>query len=351
MTSSATDRLRRLATGWLVACALLPAAALAQMTPHETALYEAAKKDGEFTWYIAQYDAETADLVGKAFENKYPGVKANVVRTTAQVAFQRVSQELKASTIQGDVFSSTDPGHYVFLKKLNALEKYVPENDSKIVETFRAYDKDGYFHVNYAGLVGIAYNKDKVTAAEAPQSWKALLEPKWKDKIASGHPGFSGSVGIWAVTMRKLYGPGYLKQFETQAPQIGRSINDTSTMLSSGERQVGIVQMAVVARAAERGNPMELVYPTDGVVLVVGPSGIIKGTKHLNAAKLFMEFLQSVENAEVMRANYREPIRPEVAAIKGMKPMAEVKLVQPSIEEIAKAVPEVKEEWRELFGN
>jgi hypothetical protein len=34
-----------------------------------------------------------------------------------------------------------------------------------------------------------------------------------------------------------------------------------------------------------------------------------------------------------------------------MKPMAEVKLVQPTIDEIEKGVPAATEEWRELFGN
>ena len=350
MTYSAIDRLKRIAVAAsLTVIVALPARAA--MTEHETALYEAAKKEGELTWYIAQYDGETADQVGRAFEKKYPGVKANVVRTTAQVAFQRVSAELKAGTIEGDVFSSTDPGHYVFLKQRKALEKYVPENDAKILPPFRNYDKDGYFHVNYAGLVGIAINKNKVSEAEAPKSWKELLDPKWKGRLSSGHPGYSGTVGVWAVTMRKLYGDDFLKRFEKQKPQIGRSINDVATHLASGERDAGVVQMAVVARSIERGNPVALIYPEDGVVLVVGPSAIIKGTQHPNAAKLFMEFLQGVENAEVIRANYREPIRPEVSAVAGMKPMSEVKLVQPSIEEIEKGVPDVKEEWRELFGN
>lgn len=84
------------------------------LTPHEKELYEAAKKEGgELTWYTAQSDDITAQALGRSFESIYPGLKVNVLRTTAQVAYQRVTQEIKASAIQCDVFSSTDLGHSV----------------------------------------------------------------------------------------------------------------------------------------------------------------------------------------------------------------------------------------------
>src|ERR1700733_5707787 len=87
------------------------------MTAHTKDLYEAATKEGELTWYTAHSDDATAQALGHGFETSYPGIKTNVVHTTAQVAFQRVSQELKAGAVQVDVLSSTDIGHYVYLKQ------------------------------------------------------------------------------------------------------------------------------------------------------------------------------------------------------------------------------------------
>src|SRR5438309_11773860 len=99
------------------------------MTPLEKELYDAAKKEGgELTWYTAHSDDITAQALGRSFEQLYPGIKVNVLRTTAQVAYQRVTQELKASAVQCDIFSSTDIGHYVELKPKNVFEKYVPDN-------------------------------------------------------------------------------------------------------------------------------------------------------------------------------------------------------------------------------
>src|ERR1700716_3751723 len=132
------------------------AQAAATLTPHEKELYEAAKKEGgELTWYTAQSDDITAQTLGRSFESIYPGLKVNGLRTTAQVAYQRITQELKASAVQCDVFSSTDIGHYVELKAKGVFEKNIPENSSKVFDIYKGYDPDGHYFVTSAGLIGI----------------------------------------------------------------------------------------------------------------------------------------------------------------------------------------------------
>jgi iron(III) transport system substrate-binding protein len=338
----------------LIAAALLvPLAAragAAAMTPRETQLYEAAKKEGQLTWYTAHFSGEAAQRIGRGFSAKYPGLNVNVIRTTAQVAYQRLTQELKANSLQVDVFSSTDMGHYTYLKEKGLLEKYRPENADKVIEAFRNIDPDDMYHTTAAGLITITYNKEKVKLEEVPKSWKELLEPKWKDAIATGHPGFSGYVGTWVVTLEKLYGWNYFEKLAKNNPQIGRSINDTVTMLNSGERRIAAGSSATTLQSAAKGNPLGIVYPTDGAILIISPSGIPKGAKNMNAAKLFMEFLLSEENSRIMVENFSESMRPEVPPGPGAKPLIEVKTIRPTTEEIEAGIPRVKEKWREVFG-
>jgi len=189
-----------------LALASRPARAAREMSAREKELYAAAKQEGSLTWYTAHSDDVTAQALGRDFEANYPGIKVSVVRTTAQVAFQRVSQEIKAGAMQVDVLSSTDIGHYVYLKQKGLLEKYVPENAARVLDIYKNYDPDGYYFVTSAGMMAIGYNTKMVAAADAPKAWTELIDPKWKDKVTLGHPGFSGYVGTWVVTMRKLYG-------------------------------------------------------------------------------------------------------------------------------------------------
>ena len=324
----------------------------AAMTTHEKELYEAAKKEGgELTWYTAQSDDITAQVLGRSFEQLYPGIKVNVLRTTAQVAYQRVTQEIKASAIQCDVFSSTDLGHSVELKAKGEFEKYVPDNASKVLDIYKGYDPDGTYFVTSAGLIGIGYNPTKVKEADAPKNWTDLLDPKWNNNIALGHPGFSGYVGTWALTLRNQYGWDFFEKLAKNNPRVGRSINDTVTMLNAGESAIaGSGPAGVLLDSLQKGNPLALIYPTDGTVLIIAPSSIMKGCKHPNAARLFMEFLLSEAASRIWVDHFNETIRPEVAAAKGAKSAKDLKIIRPTVEQITKGVPEVIKQWRETFG-
>src|SRR3979411_3107370 len=231
------------------------------MTPHEKELYEAAKKEGgELTWYTAHADDIPSQALGRAFEQFYPGLKVNVLRPTAQVAYQRITQEIKASAIQCDVLSSTDIGHSVELKAKAAFEKYVPENSSKVLDIYKGYDPDGYYFVTSAGLIGIGYNTTKVKEADVPRNWTDLLDPRWNNNIALGHPGFSGYVGTWALTLRNQYGWGAFWKLVKNNPRVGRSINDTVTMLNAGESALaGSGPVGSLLASVPKGKPLAVV--------------------------------------------------------------------------------------------
>src|SRR6185369_1139529 len=104
--------------------------------------------------------------------------KVTVVRTTAQVAYQRLLQDIKNNAAICDVFSSTDVGHYVQLKAQGRLRKYLPESAAKVSAQFRDLDPDASFHTTSAGLVLITYNTTLVKPEEVPKNWTDLLEPK-----------------------------------------------------------------------------------------------------------------------------------------------------------------------------
>ena len=314
------------------------------------ALEEGAKKEGELTWYVAHYTSEGAEDLGRNFTEIY-GVKVNVVRTTAQVAYQRLLQDIKNNQTVCDVFSSTDLGHYVRLSAQGRFEKYIPESTPKIDPVFQNFDPAGFYHTTAAGMVTLTYNTSKVKPEEAPQKWQDLLDIKWKGKVSTGHPGFSGYVGTWVLMMKKLYGWSYFEKLEKNKPQIGGSINDTVTALNAGERQVAAGADGSTLASAVRGNPLAVNYPTDGSVLIISPSAIMKGTKHPNAAKLFMEYLYSVEAAKINAKHFGIPMRPEVPSPPGAKPMSQIKVIKPTAAEVDKGIPEVIEQWRDTFGN
>ncbi|MFL6719772.1 MAG: ABC transporter substrate-binding protein [Burkholderiaceae bacterium] len=343
---------RRGFTFFLGSSLLLPArmSLAAPMPAGHAALYEAAKKEGELTWYSAHYTSEQAERLGREFTQQYPGVKVNVVRTTAQVAYQRLSQDIQSNTPNCDVFGSTDVGHYVQLKERKLLMKYVPAAQASLDPRFQNIDPDGFFHTTSATPIALLYNIQKVKADQIPRKWTDLIDPKWRGQVAVGHPGSSGFVGTWAVQMRKLYGDEFFRKLEKNKPQVGRSIIDPVTNVVSGERMIAAAPSALGYLQASRGNPVGVSYPEEGAILMILPSAIMANAKHPNAAKLFMQYLQGPEAAQRAVEDFGLPLLANIKPREGVLPLAELKTIRPTIAEIVTGIPSVTEFWRDTFG-
>ena len=317
----------------------------------DDALGTAARKEGALTWYIASVDAETAEGLGRRFTAAHPGIEVAVIRTTGQVAYQRLLLEMKNSAPQCDILSTTDMSHMPALKERNALLRYEPPNGAALLPEFQSLSDPGWYYVNSATNHFIAYNTNKVAAADAPRKWTDLLDPKWKNQIAVPHPAFSGCAGVWALGLKKQYGWGYFEKLAANNPRVGRSFGDPVTLLTAGECMVGPAPALNVFPAIEKGNPLGIVYPADGCSICVAPSAIPATAPHPNAARLFMDWLLSVDYAQLAVDRGSEAIRTGLTPKPGRPSIDQLPLLHVSVAEIRKGVPELIEQWRDTFGS
>ena len=169
----------RVVIEFVVTVALTLTVALAGAGPAaaQDARLEAARKEGKVVWYTS-LALTSAEKVAKLFEAAYPGIKVEVHRTGSQRILQRVMQELQANIKAADVIHTSDAGHFVLLKDKKLLMKYTPAGVDGFPAGFK--DKDGYHYGLRATVNAIAYNTKIVSAAEAPKTWKDLLDPKWQ---------------------------------------------------------------------------------------------------------------------------------------------------------------------------
>ena len=315
------------------------------------ALLEAARREGTLTWYIAQVDAEQAEALGRMFTRQYPGISVAVIRTTGQIAYQRLLLDLKNSAPQCDVFSTTDISHMPALKARNALAHYTPDNAAGLLPAFRRLSDDGWYYVNSATNHFLIYNTDKVRAEDAPRSWPDLLDPRWKRQIALPHPAFSGCGGVWALGLRKVYGWAYFEKLAKNEPRIGRSFGDPVTLLAAGECRVAPGPANASYPAVEKGNPIGIIYPSDGSSVCAAPSAVPAAAPHPNAARLFMDWLLSETTSQLALDRGSEPLRAGLAVTPGRKTVEQLPVIELSVEEIRKGIPEVIEAWRDTFGS
>ncbi len=208
-------------------------------------------------------------------------------------------QELQAGIKNVDVVHTSDAGHFVLLKGKNLLLKYTPAGVEGFPAGFK--DKDGYYYGLRATVSVIAYNTKAVPAAEAPQTWKDLLDPKWKGKMVTAHPGYSGVIATHVLALVNQHGWDYFKQLAQNRLMLVQSAVDPSGVVASGERAVAVDGGEYTFyQTKKKGNPIEIVYPKEGVPLIVSPTAITSFSTHPNAAKLFTDFSFSREIQQVM---------------------------------------------------
>jgi iron(III) transport system substrate-binding protein len=326
---------------------LLPRKARADLA----ALQDAARQEAAVTWYTGQTDAAKSERLGHAFTAEHPGISVAVIRTTGQVAYQRLLMDIKNHTPQCDVFSTTDIAHMPILKERHQLTPYTAENAAHLMPEFKTLSDDGYYYVTNASRYFLIYNNQKVSAADAPKVWTDLLDPKWQGKVATGHPAFSGCTGIWALSLRKLYGWEFFERLAKNNPRIGRSAADPVTLLNAGECLVGPGSAGGTYPEQDKKNPIGIVHPEDGLVLCVGPSAIPANAPHPNAARVFLEWLLDTSYSRVIAADGSEPLLVGVPPRPGEPPLATQKVIPLTVEEVRKGVPEVIEQWRDTFGS
>ncbi len=338
--------LRPIAAGLLVCFAGVVPAGPASA---QDARVEAAKKEGKVVWYTS-LALPSAEKVAKLFEAAYPGIKVEVHRTGSQRILQRVMQELQANIKNADVVHTSDAGHYVLLKDKKLLAKHTPPGVERFPDGFK--DRDGFYYGLRATVNVIAYNTKIVPAAEAPRTWKDLLDPKWKGKMVTAHPGYSGVIATHVLALVHLHSWDYFKQLAQNKLMLVQSAVDPAGVVASGERPVAVNGGDYTFyQTKKKGNPIEIVYPKEGVPLVVSPSAITSFAPHPNAARLFTDFTFSRKIQQVMADT--EGLytgHPEVTYPADKPKLTDLKLLTADPEELEKRNEEIKTRFVEFFG-
>ena len=328
----------------LITFSLLPGEAGAQ-----TPLVEAAKKEGKVVWYTS-LALPSAEKVAKLFEAAYPGIKVEVHRTGSQRILQRVMQELQANIKNVDVIHTSDAGHFVLLKSKQLLARHTPAGVEKFPAGFK--DRDGYYYGLRATVNVIAYNTQKISAADAPRTWKDLLDPKWKGRMVTAHPGYSGVIATHVLALVHLHGWEYFQALAKSQLMLVQSAVDPAGVVASGERPVAVNGGEYTFyQSKKQGNPVEIVYPKEGVPLVVSPSAITSFAPHPQAARLFTDFSFTREVQQVMADS--EGLytgHPEVTYPSDKPKLSDLKLLTADPEELEKRNEEIKQRFVDFFG-
>jgi iron(III) transport system substrate-binding protein len=320
--------------------------AVSKITPE---LVEAARKEGKVVWYTS-VDLPVAERVAKAFEAKYPGIAMRVERSGAERVFQRIGQEYASSIRAVDIVNSSDAAHFIVWRRDGLLASYLPEDVALHYAAEHREVQARFVHWR-SSLSVIGYNTRLVKPEEAPKSFADLLDPKWVGKIVKAHPGYSGTIMTATFQMARDVGWEYFEKLAQQKIMQVQSSADPPKKLALGERAVMADGNEYnLFQLKEKGEPVEIVYPTEGTPIIIGPSALMRNAPNPNAARLAHSFMFSLEVQQLLvDFGGLRSFHAQVKEKAGRTPLKEIKLMKDDPVAVEQQAEEIKARYTKIF--
>jgi phosphoglycerate transport regulatory protein PgtC len=252
---------------------------------------------------VTSFPKELFETYKKAFEAKYPGVKAVVQQkpTTQGVTYIRET----ASKPEADIMWASAVDAFLVLKTDKLLAKYAlpKEIAARIpakVGTYPVHDPDGFFFGFALSGYGMMWNKPYLQAhkLKPPAEWTDLIDPSYFGHLAISAPSRSGTTHLTVEAILQAYGweKGWtllLNMGGNMAAITERSFG-VPEGVDNGQYGIGIVIDFFGLSAIASGFPVDFAYPSL-TPIVPANVGMVKGGPNPENAKRFINYLLSEE--------------------------------------------------------
>jgi len=297
---------------------------------YDADLVKAAQDEGELVVYGCceePYISAACDTFSNIF-----GIKTSWQRLATGEVLAKVEEENGSPSADTWFGGTTDPYNVASTKGL--LETYKAANASHISSP-KYTSTDNTWVGIYKGILGFLTNKEELEdkGLDAPNDWPDLLDEKYKGIIWSSNYQTAGTAKLIMNTVIQKYGHDdgikYLCDLDKNIDHYTKSGGGPSKSIGIGECIIGIGMLHDgIYQIVDNGyDNIGLVVPSSGASYEVGATAIIKGAKHPNAAKLWLEYCltptcveQAAEVGSYQFLVLDDAKQPEVAIEYGLDP-------------------------------
>ena len=284
---------------------------------------------------------------------KETGVAVEWLFLGTQECYDRIKSE--RSNPQADIFFGGPTSTFMQAKSEGLLQAYKPSWDGKVDGIYK--DKDSFWYGNWQTPVVIFYNNRLLTPDKAPKSWKDLVDPKWNNKIVIRYPLASGSMrSLYSAIIYQEYKKGmdpkagydFLKKLDANTKEYSNHSTVLFQSIAKGEGLVSAWAMPDVQTQIEKNMPFSIIMPSDGSPVITDCVGIVAGSKNIDGAKAFVEFINTVDNAAEQANKFnRMPTRQDALAKSPAWMKMPVKAMDVDWSVLAAKQPEWLKYWEE----
>jgi len=327
-------------------------AACAQTHPEtirtESAI-EKVKKEGKVVWY-SSLTFRVSQAVCNLFNEKKKGIKCELHRDGSTKLYRRYRQEAREGIYNADVIHTSNIGQFIIMHdKLKFIAPYKPKGTEGFLPNFKT--KDGRWTILRASVMVPVYNTKLVKPDQVPKSYLDFLKPEWKNKLVVADPNYGGFATIMMIALTNMFGMDYYEKLVANNPRRWGSAAGTITLV---ERGLVLMTTGAVAYTAynhiKKGEPIKMVFVKEGAPFVRSPVSVLAKAPHPNAAKVFVDFLFSLEVQQLLANRGLYVGHPDVKYPDEQTPLSAFKLIEVPPDEIRKNGKYIRKAFRQIFS-
>lgn len=306
------------------------------------------------TVYTA-WEIETLKPYAEGFAKVAPDIELKYVRDSTGVITAKALAE-KANP-QADVIAGLAASSLELLKQENMLTPYSPKGFDRLTRDY----SDKATPPNWVGLdvwgATICFNtvEAKKRNLPKPETWRDLTKPVYKGMIVMPNPASSGTgfldVTAWLQLFGEQEGWKYMDALHENIAQYTHSGSKPCKQAGAGEFPIGISFELRAHKTKASGAPIDMIFPTEGLGYDIEAAGIVKGTKKLEAAQRYLDWLASKEANELFARDWAIVAYPGIAKkVESIPVNYEKMLVKNDFSYIAKNRERVLNEWQKRYS-
>lgn len=277
------------------------------------------KTKGKITVYSIFQEEEARKILDRFKEET--GIDYDILRLPSGEAVSRVQNEM--SKPQADFLMGGPADSHVVLKDAGALEAYVSPNASDIADNMK--DSEGFWTGFYLNPIAIGINEDrwkeKYGNDPYPETFKDLLDPKFKGEIGMSDPATSGTAYTAVASLAQVWGQDemidFVRQLLPNLKERPKSGIEPIQKAAKGEYTIGITFLGDQLKIKKQGNPITSIVP-EGAGYEVGALSIVKNGPNTEAAKKLMDFMLTEEPGVIYTSSaFSVSVKPSIPVPEG----------------------------------
>src|SRR3989442_14808861 len=259
-------------------------------------------------------------LLERRFERLHPDVDVRWLDMGSQEVYDRLRSE--RANAQADVWFGGPATIFARGAHDSLLEPFRPTWAGAIGPHGRG-PGDRYFAA-YETPAVIVYAEQAVKPEEAPRDWDDLLDPRWKGKVLIRDPLASGTMrAVWGMIIERglkhtgdtAAGFQWLRRLDAQTKEYVLNGPLLDQKIVRQEGLVTIWDLPDILLNRRDGLQLGYVFPKSGTPVIEDAIGVVRGARHRDQARAFVEYVGSVA-AQLLAARevYRLPGRHDIPA-------------------------------------